>query len=231
MENWNDWLYDRLDKNLAEFKASVQCCDKESIMDMAQRIHMVMDTHYYLTNVHEFEPGETAYLLRFENPLEVVADAWERRCEDISDMSFALDEVFEKKDALKDYPLAPEENPAEMIHGYEIRESTVFSTNRGFALAVNPKAVQPFVTWQFTEDSGNREYYWGHYFTKEPSAIADYAARVEEYKADFVKDVPASMPEQKQSILEQLKEAKQVSRISEDRDKPVHSGPAKNEAR
>ena len=215
MDNLIEWLFDRLDKNLAEFKALVQSYEKETIM--------VMDTHYYLTNVHEFEPDESSYLLRFENPLEVVADAWEQRCEDISDMSFALEEVLGKKDALRDYALAQEENPAEVIRGYEIRESNVFSTDRGFALAVNPEAVQPFVTWQFTEDNGNREYYWGHYFTKEQDATADYAARVEEYKADFVKDVPASMPEQKKSILDQLKEAKQAPRLSEQKNGPAPS--------
>jgi len=47
----------------------------------------------------------------------VVADAWKQRTEDISDMSFALNEVFDKQDALRggyglvcDIPVTAKEN-------------------------------------------------------------------------------------------------------------------------
>jgi len=38
----------------------------------------------------------------------------------------------------------------ERIHGYTIKQSIVFENDRGFALAENPSAPQPFVTWQLT---------------------------------------------------------------------------------
>ena len=51
----------------------------------------------------------------------------------------------------------------EWVHGYEIKRSIVFENDRGFALAENPNAPQPFVTWMFTEgENGKRDFYWGY---------------------------------------------------------------------
>lgn len=71
------------------------------------------------------------------------------------------------------------------VHGYEIERAVCFSNDRGFALAENPRAASPFVTWQFTDENGKREYYWGHYFAKAESAKKDYGKRVDEYKVDY----------------------------------------------
>ena len=71
--------------------------------------------------------------------------------------------------------------PPETIRGYDIKRSIVFENNRGFALAENPEAVDQFVTWQFTEENGQRDYYWGHYCSTEDSATRDYIQRVAEY--------------------------------------------------
>jgi hypothetical protein len=56
----------------------------------------------------------------------------------------------------------------ENIRNYVIQRSITFENNRGFALAENPNAVDPHVTWQFTacEDTGKRDYYWGHYLSQ-----------------------------------------------------------------
>jgi len=68
------------------------------------------------------------------------------------------------------------------IHGYEVQRSVTFENDRGFALAHNPNAVDPFVTWQFTQDeSGTRDYYWGHYCTGKDTATRDYENRISEY--------------------------------------------------
>lgn len=69
------------------------------------------------------------------------------------------------------------------IKGYEITRSIVFENDRGFALGENPQAVQPFVTWQFTEDeNGARDFYWGHYTSDSATATRDYETRVSEYQ-------------------------------------------------
>lgn len=98
-------LYDRLDANLAAFKLAWEAKSKAELIDGSREITAIRDTHEYLTESHGFEPEEIDYLLLFENPLQVVADKWLERTEDLSDFSFALDEVFDKQDALQDYEL------------------------------------------------------------------------------------------------------------------------------
>ena len=73
-------------------------------------------------------------------------------------------------------------NPSkDKVHGYEIKRSILFDNDRGFALAENPNAPQPNVTWQFTEENGRRDYYWGHYTDNADTAAKDYTARIEDY--------------------------------------------------
>ena len=68
--------------------------------------------------------------------------------------------------------------------GYVIRESVLFDNKRGFAIAEheNPKVPAPFVTWQFAEENGRRDYYWGNYHADEASAQKDFKDRVADYK-------------------------------------------------
>jgi len=65
--------------------------------------------------------------------------------------------------------------------GYKITRSVVFENNRGFALGINPNDPAQFVTWQFTEENGHRDYYWGHYKTSLETATRDYELRISEY--------------------------------------------------
>ena len=71
------------------------------------------------------------------------------------------------------------------VHGYELKRSILFENDRGFALGENPQAVQPFATWQFTEENGKRDYYWGHYTTNSAAATRDYENRVSEYQHEY----------------------------------------------
>ena len=83
----------------------------------------------------------------------------------------------------------------EMVHGYEIKESIIFTNNRGFALAENPNAPQPFVTWQFTEENGKRDYYWGHYTTEESAAKRDLVQRVADHQTQYGVAARSTFPE------------------------------------
>ena len=75
---------------------------------------------------------------------------------------------------------------SDKVKGYEIKRAIAFENDRGFALGENPQAIQPFATWQFTEDaSGRRDYYWGHYATDKAAATRDYENRVAEYQQDY----------------------------------------------
>ncbi|MGI6174974.1 MAG: hypothetical protein ACOYJC_02190 [Christensenellales bacterium] len=71
------------------------------------------------------------------------------------------------------------------VQNYEIKRFILFENDRGFALGENPKAVQPFATWQFTEENGKRDYYWGHYTTNSAAATRDYENRVSEYQHEY----------------------------------------------
>ncbi len=98
-------LFARLDENLADFRKKWEGQSAGELIEASGEITAIKDTHYYLTESHGFEAEEVDYLLLFENPLEVVADKWWARTEDLSDFTFALDEVFDKRDAMRDYPL------------------------------------------------------------------------------------------------------------------------------
>ena len=108
MEDKQQKLCGRLDANLTEFQKQWRSKSADELIDMSREITAIRDAHYYLTESHGFEPEEIDYLLLFDNPLEVAADKWLERTEDLSDFSFALDEVFDKHDALRDYDLAKE---------------------------------------------------------------------------------------------------------------------------
>ena len=100
-----DELISRLNQNLSDYTDNIMGFERQQIIEMAGRINVMKDAHFYLTEHHAFDYEQAEYLLQFQNPLEIVADKWQERTGDISDMSFVLDNVFDKQDALGDYPL------------------------------------------------------------------------------------------------------------------------------
>lgn len=84
----------------------------------------------------------------------------------------------------------------DVVQGYRVLKSVLFSSRKGMALAENLAAPQPFVTWQFTEnEQGKRDYYWGHYFSEQQAALTDYAERATTYQNDYgVKIVAGEAP-------------------------------------
>lgn len=246
MDDLKQQLIDRLNKNLSDYHAHLIGFGKQEIIDMVSRAAAMSDVHMYLTTQYAFNEGEIEYLLNFQNPLEVVTDAWEIRIADLSDLSFTMQSVCDHQDALQDYPLMSDapaqedtgreqrENPdrsdvsgqtrdgAEKVHGYEIKQSVVFTNDRGFAMAENPNAPQPFVTWQFTEENGKRDYYWGHYFGSIEKAAGDFADRISDYREQY------KVEEKKPSLMERLKAAKQAVQPEV---KPKAPGVSKDEPR
>ena len=83
-------LKERLTQNLSDYHSSLQHLDKWALINEAGMISAMADTHYYLTENYVFEDSEAMCLLKFPNPLKVVADAWHRRTSDMSDFTFAL---------------------------------------------------------------------------------------------------------------------------------------------
>lgn len=102
---------------------------------------------------------------------------------------------------------------------YIIRQSVLFDNGRGFALGESPRAPAPFVTWQFTEEQGRRDYYWGHYHGDRAAAEKDFAARIEDYKRRF------GVHEVMRPIAQQLAEARELAKEEkmQEKDNPLRN--------
>ena len=59
--------------------------------------------------------------------------------------------------------------------GYAIVSNIVVGEHE-IVLGHNPKAVNPFVTWEYLPRGG---YYWGHYFDDELAAVQDLIDRAQ----------------------------------------------------
>ena len=73
----------------------------------------------------------------------------------------------------------------EINEGYVIRRTILFDNKCGFVIGEDPKAPNPFVTWQFNEQDGQRGYFWGHYHNTPEQAEADFQERAESYQRRF----------------------------------------------
>ena len=86
------------------------------------------------------------------------------------------------------FDLPGQQESGELVHGYEITRTIMFSDQRGFAIAAHPTAG--YVCWQFRTDRGGRDYYWGHYCENEKDAVANYIVRVTAYMSDGARKEP-----------------------------------------
>ena len=122
----------------------------------------------------------------------------------------------------KYFPLFEGGVPWRKNAGYVIRESVLFDNKRGFAIAEhgNPKVPAPFVTWQFAEENGRRDYYWGHYHADEASAQKDFKDRAADYKRMYkVQEVKP------RTIAQQMKEAAKLAEADRGRAAPKKTTP------
>lgn len=100
-------LIHRLDKNLTEYLGALHSQDGVSVADMSSEIAAMAGAHYYLSEIHNFHTSELRHLLQFQNPLEVVGDAFQMSgMDDYSDIMW---DIFDRQDGLQvDYARAPE---------------------------------------------------------------------------------------------------------------------------
>ena len=86
-------LYDRLDAGLHGHYSEWNKLSADVLVELSRQITAIRDAHAYLTEVNDFEPAEVDYLLSLDDPLQAVADKWMDRIGDLSDFSFAMDEL------------------------------------------------------------------------------------------------------------------------------------------
>lgn len=96
--------------------------------------------------------------------------------------------------------LVNNQEPPRVNQGYIIIDSETVG-NQEIVLAENQKAPQPFATWRRNisndEQTGQENFFWGHYFSDPEAARKDFNARVQEQREELA--------EQRPSVRSQLK--------------------------
>lgn len=80
--------------------------------------------------------------------------------------------------------------------GYTIRQAVTFDNGCGFALGENPKAPNPYVTWQFQKDGDRLDFYWGRYHNDLRKAEANFRQRVGDYQSQYHVNIMEQTPKQ-----------------------------------
>ena len=69
-------LHDRLDENFADYKMGMLRLGYIDIFNAAEEISAVKQSYEYFRNEHAFTTGQAEFLLKLQNPLELVSDRW-----------------------------------------------------------------------------------------------------------------------------------------------------------
>ena len=72
----NARLRERIERNYKDYKAEMTQLDSSSVFDFATKIAAVRDVYFMMTN-NDWTDDTAEYLLKYENPLQVLACEWE----------------------------------------------------------------------------------------------------------------------------------------------------------
>lgn len=121
MKSYVDMLKDRIEQNYRDYREDMlSVLDSEGIFDRAREISAVDGVRELISSYpHAFvDEGDAAYLLEFEFPLRMLADAWERYLNDCSDdFEMAVDDVIEADDNNSNYITAALADKLRKKHG------------------------------------------------------------------------------------------------------------------
>ncbi len=92
MDNYEQ-LFARAESSLKKHRATWLAQTPEALIGQAKEIAALQDAHEYLAQGRGIDPEGVDYLLTLEDPLQAAADHWLKRLDDLSDFSFALDEL------------------------------------------------------------------------------------------------------------------------------------------
>jgi hypothetical protein len=113
-------LIDRVEQNYTDYNNSLLSFGKQELIEMAAAIHAHSDAWSYMTAYHTYSDEELQFYSQFQNPLEIVADAWRERNIDVGELEFSMDFIAGRKaEMLTQYPLmrdipTPEEQPEQV---------------------------------------------------------------------------------------------------------------------
>ena len=90
-------LFSRLDTNLSDYCESLMRVDKREIIGMAEEIAKYYTAREYLKSVYDYKTGEVEYLIRFQDPLALIADRWPDMLDGSADIRRVVSEILEDR--------------------------------------------------------------------------------------------------------------------------------------
>jgi len=105
LEKSRQELIARITDNYAAYRSELLHKDRQELIDTASEIAATADVYNYLM-ARQFDEGELAYFLQFQNPLEVVVDHWTSETFALDALDAVIKEVVDKEADILDYPLA-----------------------------------------------------------------------------------------------------------------------------
>jgi hypothetical protein len=98
-------LIRRVKRNFEDYRASILKLDRQRIFDRANEIAAYSRVSHYLQNMHGYSEDELDYLLRFQNPLELITDHYRELAH--AELHTVVARVCDTKDHTGDYLLMP----------------------------------------------------------------------------------------------------------------------------
>jgi hypothetical protein len=106
-------LFERLDKNMSDYREDMLGASKEDIFVLAEDIAARYAARSYMTTGYDYKTGEVEYLLQFKDPLSLIAEHWPGMNDGLVDMSVVVADIFEDKDSHGHYAkVIDADNPA-----------------------------------------------------------------------------------------------------------------------
>jgi len=96
----------RICENFNDYKAAMLKTNREHIFDHAPEITAYQITYRYMGYVSQYDEPSLDYLLKFENPLQVVTDQYKQDFR--VDLGAIIARICDTQDLLNDYPLMPD---------------------------------------------------------------------------------------------------------------------------
>ena len=154
IEKARQQLTARLKENYSEYRAELLLKDRQELIDGADRIARTAEVFDYLTS-HNHTEQELAYLLKFQNPLEVIADYWMSCQFELDALGALVADTVEKAEDLTLYPLAedaPKRKPDDLQRFKNVdlekilpkimaQKTAFYQTDLGYALKAMRRGI------------------------------------------------------------------------------------------
>jgi hypothetical protein len=85
--------------------------NRQELFDHAPEITAYQNTYRFMGHVSQYDEPSLDYLLKFENPLQVVTDHYKRDLR--VDLGAIIAQICDTQDLLQDYPLVPDKKQQE----------------------------------------------------------------------------------------------------------------------